>query len=1155
MDNPSALAPSSLRPTAPQFRNGNQHDIPNQQQRRRRFQHRRGRGSVPQNANSRELNAFEESNADTTSQSNRGISHPHRGRAGRGQGGHGRSRVQTHAPRSNGVVVAPTAPAQSESRTRVVGTRQFASRLTTEENSNTLDVRTPVTKQGHSQARTHHQNEERGARRSTNHVRKPKSVANDIATRTSEDIDNGQYECPICTNEIRRNSRIWSCDSCWTVFHLSCVKRWASNQASKQAQDQQQNRDSVGNAARWRCPGCNLPKETLPQSYTCWCQKEHDPRNVTGLPPHSCGNTCGKERFYPKKCPHPCQLMCHPGPCPPCAHMGPTQSCYCGKESATRRCIDTNYDTGWTCGQKCEDIMPCSEHECQRQCHEGLCGSCEVRVDARCYCGKSRSLIMCSETGQRKQSKKMERKENGEMVKDSWTGSFECKELCNRAFSCGKHYCQKVCHVQQDDPTPCPRLPQLVLYCPCGKTKLTEISEKTREFCTDPIPNCKKPCLKPLRCGHKCQKVCHQGECLPCLERISISCRCGRSTSTSICHQGDEVVPQCAKICRTTLNCGRHACDEHCCTGERKAQERQSIKKKPRALDSVSAVPLEVFEAEHICTRVCGRPLKCGTHFCQELCHKGPCNSCREALFDDISCHCGRTILTPPLPCGTKPPSCRFPCERSKPCGHPQVLHNCHLGDEDCPKCPYLITKQCLCGKKVLKNQQCWLKDVRCGEICGKKLRCGSHSCRKTCHAPGNCEDSDGSVGCQQPCGKPRKRCGHPDDDICHAPFPCKEIKPCNHKLMITCACQNLKQEMKCNASASSEGNMKKSIPCDQECARLERNRKLASAFEIDPETHTDDHVPYSSATLSFYRENAQWAQAREREYRIFAADENERRLRFKPMQKRQRGFLHSLAEDFGLDSESMDPEPHRHITIFKTPKFVMAPMKTLAQCVQIKLAQRLTAVGTQNQQKIDLKTSGLQPYNAFLILNPRFALTVEELQSAIQPVFSSDTALMSQISFLPSEDVVMKVSYSDKEKGNAQDLETRLLEMKPLLAKVVSAQSIGTLQLCHVDESLNVLRRENNSSAQNGWSQVAARAATPVTLQKQAPIGYGGSFAVLSGKVSLSTRKSASAAKRVKESVVDNWEEAAVLEEKKELAAAGEEPTNGLNGSGEVVD
>ncbi|KAL2046172.1 hypothetical protein N7G274_001619 [Stereocaulon virgatum] len=37
----------------------------------------------------------------------------------------------------------------------------------------------------------------------------PKSTAPDIATRTHEDIASGIYECPICTNEVARNSKLY----------------------------------------------------------------------------------------------------------------------------------------------------------------------------------------------------------------------------------------------------------------------------------------------------------------------------------------------------------------------------------------------------------------------------------------------------------------------------------------------------------------------------------------------------------------------------------------------------------------------------------------------------------------------------------------------------------------------------------------------------------------------------------------------------------------------------------------------------------------------------------------------------------------------------------------------------------------------------------
>lgn len=105
-------------------------------------------------------------------------------------------------------------------------------------------------------------------------------------------------------------------------------------------------------------------------------------------------------------------------------------------------------------------------------------------------------------------------------------------------------------------------------------------------------------------------------------------------------------------------------------------------------------------------------PLKCGNHLCAELCHKGPCSSCLEAIFEEISCSCGRTVLQPPQPCGTRPPECRFDCTRQRSCSHPQIKHQCHEDSETCPKCPFLVDKPCICGKRTLKNQPCWFTEV-----------------------------------------------------------------------------------------------------------------------------------------------------------------------------------------------------------------------------------------------------------------------------------------------------------------------------------------------------------------------------------------------------------------------------------------------------------
>ncbi|KAF2141781.1 uncharacterized protein K452DRAFT_198758, partial [Aplosporella prunicola CBS 121167] len=963
--------------------------------------------------------------------------------------------------------------------------------------------------------------------------RASKSTAPDIATRIHEDVDNGQYECPICTNEVMRNSKMWSCRTCWTVFHLSCIKKWSKNEGSAASRQQEQNGE-MPPPRQWRCPGCNLPKDTLPNSFTCWCEKEFDPKPLAGLPPFSCGQTCSRDRIMPKKCPHPCPEICHAGPCPPCTQMGPTQMCFCGKETSTKRCLDTDYENGWSCGQVCGELMPCGEHFCERPCHEGLCGACEVRVDARCYCGQMEKAILCCDKNDEKQSSRIHKSEADENITEQWVGLFECGNLCKRYFDCGKHQCEQHCHPQGAEPSHCPRSPDVVSHCPCGKTELKHITDKARTSCEDRIPNCSKPCDKPLACGHSCPQVCHSGDCLPCLRIVPIRCRCGRTELSTVCHQGVEESPQCMRTCRVTLNCGRHECGEHCCPGEKKAAQRAANRRKPRRLDEAATRPVDDgWEAEHICTRPCGRLLKCGNHSCQELCHKGPCGSCREAIFDEISCDCGRTVLQPPLPCGTKPPPCRFQCGRPKACGHPQVVHNCHQDDESCPKCPFLTVKPCMCGKNILKNQPCWLADARCGEICGRKLKCGAHRCRKPCHKPGECEDA--GTSCQQACGK-EKTCGHPCSNTCHSPYACDESKPCQYKVLITCPCQHNKQEAKCLAMKDSKGNLEKTLKCDDECARLERNRKLALALNVDPEAHKDDHIPYSAETLSLFQQNVQWAQTQEREFRVFATSPEEKRLRFKPMPSHQRAFLHALAEDFGLDSESMDPEPHRHVVIYKTPRFVAAPSKTVGECVRIRYNQRaITTTATAAAEPKKLKASNVvgDPYNGFLLSNPRFGLTIEELRAAVRHVLDAIAGVQFDISFLPSDEVVLKANSSLAER----DLETSLKNTKMSLAKEVRSYSLGSIQLSRFDSSLNVLRRETDSVANGGWSQVAAKAAAPA--KRPAPGTRAGkpsnSFTVLS----LSSKKKKEEKKRA-EDVVDDWETAELEEEEKEKVASG---------------
>ncbi|KAL9124864.1 MAG: hypothetical protein Q9217_005859 [Psora testacea] len=321
-------------------------------------------------------------------------------------------------------------------------------------------------------------------------------------------------------------------------------------------------------------------------------------------------------------------------------------------------------------------------------------------------------------------------------------------------------------------------------------------------------------------------------------------------------------------------------------------------------------------------------------------------------------------------------------------------------------------------------------------------------------------------------------------------------------------------------------------LACDDECARLARNRELAQALKIDPGTHRDDHIPYSNNTMKMFRKNMKWAQTREREFRLFAADEREKRLRFKPMPAQQRAFLQSLSEDFGLDSESMDPDPHRHVIVFKTPHFVMAPMKTLAECLRIHTAEASKVAAVEPHPSI---LGSNEPFNGFLITQPRFGLTLEELRADYASSLDSTPGLVFDISFLPSEEIVMKArpaSTSTPISSAAIEASIKALK-RSLSATTVSRKLAGTIQLCSLDPCLNITRRELDDPTSNGgWSQVAAKGAAPRTLRPQNRFGQKSAYTVLGSKLKDAKKKKEEVKKALAMDVVDDWEEEVRREE-----------------------
>lgn len=48
-----------------------------------------------------------------------------------------------------------------------------------------------------------------------------------------EQLTTEKYECMVCCEVVRIVAPVWSCQNCYHVFHLNCIKKWARSPASQ----------------------------------------------------------------------------------------------------------------------------------------------------------------------------------------------------------------------------------------------------------------------------------------------------------------------------------------------------------------------------------------------------------------------------------------------------------------------------------------------------------------------------------------------------------------------------------------------------------------------------------------------------------------------------------------------------------------------------------------------------------------------------------------------------------------------------------------------------------------------------------------------------------------------------------------------------------
>ncbi|KAI5119077.1 hypothetical protein M0805_005495 [Coniferiporia weirii] len=774
-------------------------------------------------------------------------------------------------------------------------------------------------------------------------ARNNETKVDNLTNRLIEALRTPPYvDCPICFNAIHPAQPIWSCsptlrhDSppnddpenqsgdaqcCYTPFHLKCIKSWASKSV-KDMSDAYRTRGETGKRSEWRCPGCQHRRFHVPNSYLCFCGSTPDPRPARLATPHSCGNSCSR----PRACGHVCPLSCHPGPCPPC-QVTTQLPCHCERQIKSFRCADlaslsANGKVGaptadLSCGSICKKLLNCGRHRCASVCHSGPCTECLVVETSRCYCGKDSRTLKCGE-GVDKHSCVV----NDDGVLEEWDGRFACESPCGRFFDCGIHKCEKACHPPSADPPPCPRSLNLVTHCPCGKKSLRDISGGIREKCTDPIATCGNLCMKKLEgCEHVCSVPCHTGLCPPCSIPLIIPCRCGSTTRSVPCHVATSMDRSlevlCDKPCTVLRACGRHQCNRVCCplAALGGATKGKGKKRQPHLEDGLGLGD----EAHwHECDLVCGKLLGCGNHRCEERDHRGTCPPCLRSSFEEMICYCGRTVVEPPIPCGTRI-SCAYPCSRpAPPCGHPKSTHSCHEDPTPCPPCPFLTTKTCACGKNSVGNVRCSQEKVSCGATCGKLLDCGFHHCERLCHG-GDCGT------CISVCGKPRKLClpaHHGCTAPCHAPAACSEDEPCQATITLRCVCGRIQQPSHCGRSTSSPAGREvtQQLKCTTECALAKRNARLAEALGVSQEVKDRDGqrpVVYSAELVAFARANAKFCAVVEKNFSDFIG--SERKSQVLPyMHEARRKFVHDLAAIYRMDTQMVDQEPKRSVQLIR---------------------------------------------------------------------------------------------------------------------------------------------------------------------------------------------------------------------------------------------
>lgn len=885
----------------------------------------------------------------------------------------------------------------------------------------------------------------------------PEDIDESLSTTIIHEIQEGTYTCLVCISEIDPYSKVWSCDNCYRVYDLDCIRDWAIRGSSKDPAKK-----------TWKCPSCSIETKKIPKRFSCWCGKTTNPTPNT-IAPFSCGNPCSEPY---ENCIHNCSSVCHPGKHPVCGAIGPVMKCKCGKFERQLPCLITPYEHSWSCESLCEIVVCNLGHKCPvGGCHLGFCGQCQAIVSSKCYCGQEERNIKCCDRVPKECSNI-----SGE---SSWIGETTCSKTTKIYYECGIHFEETTCQPLPTGSKLCAFSPSKIKTCFCGKT--TADSSK-RSKCTDPVPECDLECGKLLKCGCKCLLKCHAGECI-CYNIKEEKCSCENYSYLVPCQfiqQGYK--PKCTHKCPVLLNCRKHVHKETCCPYEQVALKRERLKKKAirnRIRSSFNTEDeLMTMEPIHICTRTCNRLKLCGEHYCEALCHSGSCGVCLESSNEDLVCHCGKTIIAAPVRCGTKI-NCHEQCVREKACGHRPEPHECHDDSVSCPKCTKLVFKECDCGARDdIPNVLCSQKNVSCGTVCKVPKSCG-HACMRACSSDCTKRNTHlSSTLCQSACRKRRDNCPHYCQLKCHFNKAGKSSKCdatiCSIPVNVSCTCGRIQRSVPCGSSLEETSKIGTFFQCDDDCEKEKKDAELRNALELtDDDSVIKTDFIYPDTVMSVYERQTTWCSRIEGTLRNFIAEFenvkletnhnsefNKRLIDFPPMSNPQRAFIEELASVYKLYTEQ-DSHANRSLFAIITESTTLPELKINEAILQ----KQEILIEASKAERLKQKDIDEALFNALIIQDVFFGIVKDELERELKDVILTFGIEEPVLQWMKESTYV----FYSKSTYQAMDikLENSLYLLMKSFRKVLREKSLAfDCKLCLLDDTANYILKIDEKNA-----------------------------------------------------------------------------------------